>query len=115
MRSIVARTSSNSTLRSMHHNHHTKHLPFHFAPPPHHAPSFHSRTKCETTLIFIFLLKDNFGILKVYVGVRRSHGGARRNCLSPIISFEHMTIYSNLNPILNIAYKNLYRLNFDYA
>jgi len=32
----------------------------------------------------IFLLKDNFGILKLYGGARRNHGGVGRSCLNNI-------------------------------
>jgi len=30
--------------------------------------------------MMIFLSKDGFGILKVYGGARRNHGGAARSC-----------------------------------
>jgi len=54
-------TTTPSTFFFTLHHHHTMHL------------LFHPRTKCETTLIFIFLLKNNFSILKIYGG-KKNHG-----------------------------------------
>jgi len=85
------------------HHHHTKHLLFHSAPPPPH------QYLCETTLIFIFLVKDNFSILKVYGGARRSHGGTGR--ISSLSSFKlsKIILYSKFkNPTYNSKVKILF-------
>jgi len=62
------RTSTRSTATTITTTSSTKHL------------FFHSATKCETKLLFLsFLLKGDFGILKVYGGGERSHGDAGRS------------------------------------
>jgi len=49
---------------------------------PHEVTSFFFHSQTNNIFIFIFLLKDNFGILKLYGGARRNHGGAGRSCLA---------------------------------